>query len=114
LDSFSLRFAEQWIRNSAIEESEHSETRPTEISSGHPVRSKARRSFVLPNGRQDNPSGTLFHRGSIRADTVQRSASIPTKVGLSSGRPSSTPERGNWRASRAFVSETMPSGEHIM
>jgi hypothetical protein len=55
----------------------------TEISPDHPVRSKARRSFVFPNGRRDNPSGTPFHRYSIRADTVQRLPSIQMKVGLS-------------------------------
>jgi hypothetical protein len=63
----------------------------------------ARRSFVLPNGRRDNPSSTPFHRYSIRADTVQQLSSIPMKAGLSSGRPSSTPEQGQLAAEPRFV-----------
>lgn len=110
---FSLRAAEEWIRvNSAIEQSEQSETQSTEISSDHPGRSRARRSFVLPSDRRDNPSGTLFHRYSIRADTVEQVPSIPMKSASSSGWPSSTPEQDNWRPSRTFVSHTVPSGEH--
>jgi len=93
-----MRVTEEWIRvDSAIEESEQSEIPATEISHDHPVRSRVRRTFALPSGRRDNPSGTPFHRNSIRADTVQQSPSIPMKLELSLGRPCSTPEQCDWR-----------------
>jgi hypothetical protein len=84
---------------------------PNELSPYHPVRSRARRSFVLPSGRRDNSSGNFFHRCSIHADGVQQVPSIPMKLGLCEGRPLSTPGR-QLAADRALARRIMPSGEH--